>query len=127
MKLMQRKNKWITRLLLVAALFAQEALAAHLCVLPATSAKQAYLAASDAAPMQCHLSKNSTSNACLMHCTQAEQVGMDDSSVLAMPAADVILHVATPPVPQLALASRSTPLVLSTGPPLSIRFCCFLI
>ena len=66
-------------------------------------------------------------NECLMHCTQSDQVNVDQQHMSAVVFNDVVLHVALPPMQYMALAIDYPPLVLDTGPPISIRFCSFLI
>ena len=109
--------------MLVAAFFAQGTLAAHACVMSASSALQTV--AVEAEP--CHEAEQHNANACLMHCTQTDQVSLDQQHIAAVSFEDVVLHVAQPPLQHKVVAIDHTSLVLDTGPPLSIRFCTFLI
>lgn len=109
--------------MLVAAFFAQGTLAAHACVASASSAVQ--IVAVEAMP--CHEAEQHNANACLMHCTQTDQVSLDQQPVASLSFNDVVLHVAQPPLQHKVIAFDHTSLVLDTGPPLSIRFCTFLI
>jgi len=113
--------------MLVAALFAQGILAAHACVAPTASAVQALAMESVSEAMPCHEAKKINANECLMHCTQADQVNLDQQHIVSVAVNEVVLHVALPPVQHKVLTSEYSPLALNTGPPLSIRFCSFLI
>ncbi|HQS58796.1 MAG TPA: hypothetical protein PLU16_08000 [Gallionellaceae bacterium] len=62
-----------------------------------------------------------------MHCTQADQVNLDQYDMAALPTSDVALHVVMPPLQHKVSTPLILPLVLNTGPPLSIRFCSFLL
>ena len=123
MKIAQRKIKWISRLMLVAALFAQGTLAAHGCVAPASSAVQGMAVEA----MPCHEAEQHNANACLMHCTQADQMSLDQQHIVAVSFDEVVLHVVQPLLQHKVSAIEHSSLVLDTGPPLSIRFCSFLI
>lgn len=112
--------------MLLAALFAQGVLAAHACVADAGSV-QTLAMQSDAESMPCHEAERTISNACLMHCTQSDQVNIDHHTMVAAPVDVPVLHVAMPQPQHLALTLAYAPLPLNTGPPLPIRFCSFLI
>jgi hypothetical protein len=127
MKFSQRKTRWLARLMLVVALFAQSILAAHACVAPDASAAQAVAMESANEAMPCHETAKLSANACLMHCTASDQLGLDQHTMVAVPVNEHVLLVALPQVQHLALSSSHTPLLLNTGPPLSIRFCSFLL
>ena len=127
MKITQHKTRWLSRLMLVVALFAQGILAANACVSPSASAVQALAMERVAEPMPCHEAKMPNVNECLMHCTQSDQVNVDQQHMSAVVFNDVVLHVALPPMQYMALAIDYPPLVFDTGPPISIRFCSFLI
>ena len=127
MKFMQRKNKWLPRLMLLVALCTQGILAAHACVAPSASAAQSLSMDAVVAAMPCHEAEKSNANACLMHCTQSDQLNLDQHTVEAVSVDEVVLSVAMPRVQQLALTANHSPLVLNSGPPLSIRYCSFLI
>lgn len=127
MKLAQGKNRWLARLLLALVLFAQGIVAASACLTPDAGPVQAYAAAQDDEAAPCHEEAITNSNACLAHCTQADQVSADQhSSLLAAPAGVIGWASARPPAMgsrQIAAADRIVP---DTGPPLPIRFCSFL-
>jgi hypothetical protein len=127
MKLSQRKNQYLTRLMLAAVLFAQGILAAHACVEPVAGAAQAVSGKQSVETMHCHEVESVNPNECLMHCTQSDQVNLDQHAMAALPANEVVLHVVMPPVQHKVLTPLYASLVLDTGPPLSIRFCSFLI
>ncbi len=127
MTLSQRKNRYLTRLVLAAVLFAQGILAAHACVEPVAGAAQAVSGKQSVETMHCHEVESVNPNECLMHCTQSDQVNLDQHSMAALPANKVVLHVVMPYSQHKVNAVEYTPLVLNTGPPLSIRFCSFLI
>jgi len=139
MNLAQRKTKWIARFTLAAVLFAQGVLAAHACVLPAMHPAQAF-AEHKVAAKPCHEGKESTavkveqisteqanSNACLMSCTQSDQISVDHQALTVTPITPA--HVL--PV-KLHAQQHATDFIpyyqaLNTGPPVAIRFCSFLI
>lgn len=113
--------------MLVAALFAQGILAAHACVAPDASAAHAVSAETVVPAMPCHESAKFNANECLMHCTQSDQVNLDQHNMLAAPVDELVLLVAIPALQHPALTAINSPQLLDTGPPLSIRFCSFLI
>ena len=121
MKISQRNSKNLARLMLGLVLFAQGIIAAHACATPAANPMQMYAAES----MPCHDGKQASSNVCLAHCMQPDQVSVDQHTVSIDSA--VTTHSFTIPtlaIQHLLVASYSAP---NTGPPLSIRFCSFLI
>ena len=113
--------------MLALVLFAQGIVAASACLTPDAGPVQAYTAAQDGEAAPCHEDEIVNANACLMHCTQADQVNADQhSALLATPASVIGWASAQPPatgIRQIAAADRITP---DTGPPLPIRFCSFL-
>jgi hypothetical protein len=129
MKSSTRKLQLLSRLVLAAVLFAQGILAAHACLQPVASAIPSLLNEHAAETTHCHESAKAKLNAneCLMHCTQSDQINFDHAVVAALPANEVILHIAIPPLLHKALTFDYVPLVLDTGPPLSILYCSFLI
>jgi len=127
MKFTQRKIKWLTRLVLIAGLFTQGIVAAQACVSPVASAAYALSAQSVDATMPCHQAEKHNVNACLIHCTQTAQVNLDPHTTAAEAVREVVLLVAMPQVSHELIALLHPPLVLNTGPSLSIRFCSFLI
>ncbi len=127
MKLAQAKIRWLARLMLGLVLFAQGIVAANACMTPGAGPAQAFAVVEVDETGPCHDEEVSNSNACLAHCTQADQVGSDQHLLqLALPAS-VIGWVSTQPqikdAGQIALSSL---VVLDTGPPLPIRFCSLL-
>ena len=127
MKLSQRKKRYLTRFMLAAVLFAQGILAAHACVEPIAGAAQAVSGKQSVETMHCHEAENVNSNECLMHCTQSDQVNLDQHSIAALPANEVVLHVVMPYSQYKVNTVEYILPVLNTGPPLSIRFCSFLV
>jgi hypothetical protein len=77
--------------------------------------------------MPCHETETTNANACLMHCTQSDQVNLDQQTVAAIATNENMLRVALAAVQQGVMTLDQAPLRLNTGPPLSIRFCSFLI
>jgi len=116
-------------MMLAAVLFAQGTLAAHACVAPDASAVRALVTDNVVEVMPCHEADKAkeNSNACLMHCTQSDQVNLDQQAVAAVHIGDVVLHVALPAVQHKMQAAQYSLMPLNTGPPLSIRYCSFLI
>ena len=114
--------------MLVLVLFAQGMIAASACNSPAASPEQAYVIAHpDDETMPCHEAKNHNANACLVHCTNADQINADQHQLPVSAPANVIAWVSSLPQPEpVQPAISSQPLVLDTGPPIPIRFCSFL-
>lgn len=127
MNFSQRKIRFLARLLLAAGLFAQGTLAAHACVTPVDSTAMVHAAVSVAESMPCHEVEKPNANACLMHCTQASQVSLDHQAMVAPPMTEAVLQVAMPQLQHTFTIAAHTPELLNTGPPLSIRYCSFLI
>lgn len=113
--------------MLLIALFAQGMLAAHACVEPDAGAVQALSKSADIEVMPCHQAEMSDANECLMHCTQPYQVNLDSHTMAAAPVATVVLLLAMPQIQHQAYAAACGSEPLNTGPPLSIRYCSFLI
>ena len=128
MKLAQRKIKWLTRLMLVLVLFAQGIVAANACIAPTAGPEQAYnMAQQDDEAMPCHDEETPNANACLIHCTQPDQISVDQHSVpLAAPVSIIAWVSNQPPAQHSRPVIFPEHLVLDTGPPISIRFCSFL-
>lgn len=127
MKLAQRKIKWLARLMLGLVLFAQGIVAANACITPDASPVQAYAVEHDGAAMPCHEEEISNANTCLNHCTQPDQISVDQHSLPLAAPVSVMAWVSILPQQQPIRSSLVTEQVaLNTGPPLSIRFCSFL-
>ena len=114
--------------MLVLVLFAQGIVAANACVAPNAGPEQAYrMAQQDDDAMPCHMVKTHNANACLVHCTQSDQISVDQHDLPIAAPVSVIAWVSN--LPQVE-HSRPTiypeHLVLDTGPPIPIRFCSFL-
>ena len=126
MKLAQRQIKWLARLMLVLVLFAQGIVAANACV--AFSAAQAYsMAMQDDEAMPCHEEEIPNANACLSHCTQSDQISVDQHNVpLAAPVSVLAWASIQPQEQHFRPAMSFEHLALDTGPPIPIRFCSLL-
>lgn len=124
MKFTHRKIRFLARLLLVVGLLVQGTLASHACISHEASAVKAF---SHTGSVSCHHTENTSMNECLMHCTQAERVNIDQHNVEIVNSSTAVLHI--------ALLDMKTPLqvpvadnsAINTGPPLAIRFCTFLL
>lgn len=127
MNLTQRKIKHWARLMLVLVLFAQGTLAAHACVNDSEATLQVQHAEVVADMMPCHEVDVSNKNACQMHCTQSGQLNLDQQNPLAVAVSEVILHIELPAIQYQHQTIASSTVSLNTGPPLSIRFCTFLL
>jgi hypothetical protein len=127
MKIARRKIKWLTRLMLVAALFTQGILAAHACVASASSAVHTVSVQSGDAAMPCHEAEQHNANACVMHCTQADQVNLEQQHIAAISFDEAVLQIALPQMQHKVVTVYPATFALNSGPPLSILFCTFLI
>lgn len=125
MNFSQRKIRFLSRLLLAAGLFVQGILAAHACVTHEVNAVQAL--SMQAGTESCHHAETVSTNECLMHCTQSGQISLDHQHVVAPILNTVVLHVAEPQPQRNVLSLAHAPLALNNGPPLTIRFCSFLL
>lgn len=113
--------------MLLVVLCVQGILAAHACVAPDASAAGAVAMKPVVEAMPCHESATLNANECLMHCTQSDQVNLDLHMLEAASVDGSVLHVPMPQARHLVPKYGYAPVVLNTGPPLSIRFCSFLI
>ncbi len=77
--------------------------------------------------MPCHQAEKQNANLGLIHCTQSDQVNLDQQPIAAEAVNEVVLYVAAPQLSFVMFSPVHSPLVLNTGPPLTIRFCSFLI
>lgn len=125
MKLTHRTIRIVARLLLVAGLFAQGILAAHACVSHEPNAVKAL--SMQAGGESCHHAESASANECLMHCTQSEQINVDHQQVTAPIVSDVVLRVAVTHFKLDVVSAVYAPVAINSGPPLTIRFCTFLI
>ena len=127
MKLSQRSINWLSRLMLVMVLLAQGILAASACISSTASPEQAFSIPHPDDVMPCHEAKNHNANACLVHCTQADQVNGDQQQIFVSAPVSVIAWASSQPqTTPIQPAISSQPLVLDTGPPIPIRYCTFL-
>ncbi len=128
MKLAQRKIKWLSRLMLGLVLFAQGIVAANACVAPSASPVQAYSIEQNAGAMPCHEKETTNANACLGHCTQPDRISVDQHNVpIAAPVSVASWVTIRLQAQSMRPANSPEYLALNTGPPISIRFCSFLI
>lgn len=129
MKLAQHRIKWLSRLMLVLALFTQGTIAAYACATPAAGPVQVFASDQGAhQAMPCHQQdKAGGANACLLQCTQSDQLSASQGVSLAVPAATVIHTVIAPAAQPVCQACFPEYVALNSGPPLAIRFCSFLI
>lgn len=128
MKLSSHTNRWIARLVLGLMLFAQGVVAANACDVLGGNVTQAFAAQSeDMAGMHCHDEASSNANACLAHCTQGDQVGIDQLVPSFVAPSIVTLVVDVPATVEITPSYSAARVALDTGPPVSIRFCSFQI
>jgi hypothetical protein len=127
MKPSKNTIKWLSRLMLVLTIFAQGIVAANACISPGASPEQAYVIAHPDDAMPCHEAKNHNANACLVHCTNADQINGDQYQIPVSAPVNVIAWAGSQPhtVPDQPAISAQPP-VLDTDPPIPIRFCTFL-
>lgn len=128
MKLAQRKIKWLARLMLGLVLFAQGIVAANACVAPGASPARAYsMAQQNDEAMPCHGEETPNANACLSHCTQSDQISVDQHEApIAAPASVIAWASIQPPAQRIRPTISYDHLALNTGPPIPIRFCSLL-
>lgn len=109
-------------------LFAQGVVAANACDVVRGNVTQAFAAAeADQPPMHCHEEQVPNANACFVHCTQGDQMNVDQV-VPVFVAPGVVTLVVDVPVPSGDIpVYRASQVALNTGPPVSIRFCSFQI
>jgi hypothetical protein len=109
-------------------LFAQGIIAANACVASEANPVQAYsMSQQDDEAMPCHEEESPNANACLVHCTQADQISVDQAHLPIAAPVSVIAWVSSLPHAQPIRQRISIEhLVLDTGPPIPIRFCSFL-
>lgn len=126
----------IARPLLGLLLFAQGVVAAQTCVAREASPIQAFAAApamaamamDDDEQMPCHEQAGDNKNACFVHCTQADQVSTAQAAMPFVAASTPVLVLDTPAVPAIIRPPQQLARVATdSGPPISIRFCSFLI
>jgi len=128
MKFTSHTNRWIARLMFGLLLFAQGVVAANACDVLRGNVTQAFVAQTDEmAGMHCHDEVVSNANACLAHCTQGDQVNVDQIAHVFVAPSVVTLVVDVPATVTSASSYLATQVALDTGPPVSIRFCSFQI
>ena len=128
MKLSSHTTRWIARLMLGLALFAQGVVAANACDVLRGNATQAFaVAAIEAEEMPCHDAVSSNANACLAHCTQGDQVSVDQVVPVFFAPGVVTLVIDVPATVAITPSYFTSRVALNTGPPVSIRFCTYQI
>jgi len=93
MNLTQRKIKHWAQLMLAVVLFAQGTLAAHACVSAPDTLLQRIAAEAVVEVMPCHQVEDNNLNACQMHCTQSEQLNLDQQNPVAVAVSEVVLQI----------------------------------
>jgi hypothetical protein len=128
MKLPLHTTRWIARFMLGLLLFAQGVVAANACNAADGNVTQAFaVSQADEPAMHCHEEDVPNANACFVHCTQGDQVSVDQVAPVFV-APGVVTLVVDVPAPASAASTYFTSRVaLNTGPPVSIRFCSFQI
>jgi hypothetical protein len=128
MKLSSHTTRRIARLMLGLALFAQGVMTANACDVLNGNATQAFAAkAPDMPGMHCHDEASPNANACLAHCTQGDQVNVDQVIPVFLAPSVVTLLVDVPASVSVVPSYFTSRIALNTGPPVSIRFCSFQI
>lgn len=110
------------------ALFAQGVVAANACDVLRGSAAQAFAVETvEAEEMPCHEAVFSNANACLAHCTQGDQVSVDQVVPVFVAPGGVTLVIDVPATVAITPSYFTSRVALDTGPPVSIRFCTYQI
>ncbi len=110
-------------------LFAQGVVAANACDVLRGNVTQAFaVKTAEVAEMHCHDEATPNAYACLAHCTQGDQVSVDQTIPVFVAPGVATLVVEVPALATLTPAYLATSRVaLNTGPPVSVRFCTFQI
>lgn len=78
--------------------------------------------------MPCHEQPDANKNACLVHCSQSDQISADQAGPLFMHARNAVLVLDVPAVPAaIPLRFGIAQAARNLGPSIPIRFCTFLI
>lgn len=124
----------LARATLALLLFAQGVVAAQACVMAEANPVQAFAPAMEEMAMQgaehmsCHEQPAENKNACLVHCTQADQISAEQAAPVFMPSSTAVLVVDAPAVQTSNIPRCNVAQVaFNSGPPIPIRFCTFLI
>lgn len=124
------KTRNLARALLGLVLFAQCVVAAEACNIREANPVHAFTSATEADEerMPCHEQASENKNACLVHCTQSDQINADQATPVFISSSDVVLVLEAPAVSATVSPSfKNAQLALNSGPPIPIRFCSFLI
>lgn len=105
-------------------LFAQGVVAANACDVLRGNVAQAFTAkAEEMAEMHCHQAATSNANACFVHCTQGDQVSVDQVVPIFVAPSIVTLVIEVPVMLAITSSYFASQVVFDSGPPASIRFC----
>lgn len=132
MKLTRYTKRTLARLLLALALFAQGIVTAHACTPPAVNPAQAVAAMPEHESMPCHEDAAPEhaapgANTCLNHCSQADQISVDQHDAPIAAPVGVMAWVSIQAQAQhRASAISPQQIAPDTGPPIPIRFCSLL-
>ena len=121
--------RFLAHAMLGLVLFTQCVVVAQACDTLRGTAMQA-LAGSDNSKqaMPCHKANASSTHACLAHCSRSDLVRADQHSVpLVVPTGAVSWTASRPQAQYMHPSVVPATVALNTGPPLSIRYCSFLL
>lgn len=143
MHLTRYTNRHLARLLIGLVVLAQGFVTTNVYAAPDAGRVQAVAALAEHESMPCHEESGrqkpahkpghtpghtkdaSAASGCITHCSLADLINADHAVQLAAPAGS--LKISVPPVRQASAGASRQYVVVDTGPPLSIRFCSFLI
>lgn len=109
-------------------LFAQGVVAANACDVVRGNISQAFASQeAEAMEMHCHDEAAANTNACFVHCTQGDQVSVDQISPVFVVSSSATLLVPVPAAQAATPTYLTSRVALNTGPPVSIRFCTYQI
>ena len=128
MKLSSFTTSWIARLILGLVLFGQGVVAVNACDMLHGNISQAFkVSATGSSVMHCHDESSPNTNACLAHCTQGDQVNVDQVVPVFFAPSMLTLGLYIPARVSIEPSYFTSRIALNTGPPVSIRFCSFQI
>lgn len=124
----------LARATLALVLFAQGMVAAEACVAREAGPVRAFAPVMEDMAMQgeehmsCHEQPGENKNACLVHCTQSDQINADQATPVFILSTEVVLVLDAPAVSvSVTPGFRAAQVAINSGPPIPIRFCSFLI
>jgi hypothetical protein len=128
MKFSSHTTRLIARLMLGLVLFAQGVVAANACDVVSGNISHAFATEETSAPeMHCHDEAATNANACFVHCTQGDQVNVDQISPVFVASSIVTLLVDVHAPVAVTPSYFTSRIALNSGPPVSIRFCTYQI